>query len=80
MTEETTTTRCQHQDFEMQAATQQTRQEYYSLDENELLTRKVIDGGHEFCAIYLPSVLTFQVLLDFRGHMQPSKEFSTGKA
>ena len=35
---------------------------YYSLDENELLTRKVIDGGHEFCAIYLPSVLIFQVL------------------
>ena len=24
--------------------------------------RKVIDGGHEFCAIYLPSVLIFQVL------------------
>ena len=36
--------------------------EYYSIDENELLTRKVIDGGHEFCAIYLPSVLIFQVL------------------
>ena len=36
--------------------------EYYSLDENELLTRKVIDGGHEFHAIYLPSVLIFQVL------------------
>ena len=36
--------------------------EYYSLDENELLMRKVIDGGHEFCAIYLPSILTFQVL------------------
>ena len=36
--------------------------EYYSLDENELLTRKVIDGGHKFCAIYLPSVLIFQVL------------------
>ena len=36
--------------------------EYYSLDENELLTRKVIDGGHKFRAIYLPSVLTFQVL------------------
>ena len=35
--------------------------EYYSLDENELLMRKVIDGGHEFHAIYLPSVLTFQV-------------------
>ena len=36
--------------------------EYYSLDKNELLTRKVIDGGHEFRAIYLPSVLIFQVL------------------
>ena len=36
--------------------------EYYSQDENELLMRKVIDGGHEFHAIYLPSVLTFQVL------------------
>ena len=36
--------------------------EYYSLDENELLTRKVIDGGHEFGAIYLPSLLIFQVL------------------
>ena len=36
--------------------------EYYSLDENKLLTRKVIDGGHKFCAIYLPSVLIFQVL------------------
>ena len=36
--------------------------EYYSLDENELLTRKVIDGGHKFRAIYLPSVLISQVL------------------
>ena len=36
--------------------------EYYSLDENELLMRKVIDGGHEFCIIYLPSILIFQVL------------------
>ena len=36
--------------------------EYYSLDKHELLTRKVVDGGHEFCAIYLPSVLVFQVL------------------
>ena len=36
--------------------------EYYSLDENELLMRKVIDGGHEFHAIYLPSLLIFQVL------------------
>ena len=36
--------------------------EYYSLDENKLLTRKVINGGHKFRAIYLPSVLIFQVL------------------
>ena len=36
--------------------------EYYSLDENELLTRKVVDGVHKFHAIYLPSVLIFQVL------------------
>ena len=36
--------------------------EYYSLDENELLMRKVIDSGHEFRAIYLPSILIFQVL------------------
>ena len=32
------------------------------MDENGLLTRKVVDGGHEFCAIYLPNVLVFQVL------------------
>ena len=36
--------------------------EYYSLDENELLMRKVVDGGHEFHAIYLPNVLVLQVL------------------
>ena len=36
--------------------------EYYHLDENELMTRKVIHGGHEFHAIYLPSVLVLQVL------------------
>ena len=36
--------------------------EYYSLDENELLTRKVIYGGHKFHAIYLPSILIFEVL------------------
>ena len=36
--------------------------EYYSMDENGLLTRKVVDGGHEFDAIYLPNVLVFQVL------------------
>ena len=36
--------------------------EYYNIDENGLLTRKVIDGGHKFCAIYLPAVLVLQVL------------------
>ena len=36
--------------------------EYYSMDENGLLTRKVVDGGHEFHTIYLPNVLVFQVL------------------
>ena len=36
--------------------------EYYSMDENGLLTRKVVDGGHEFRAICLPNVLVFQVL------------------
>ena len=36
--------------------------EYYSTDENELLTRKVVNGGHKFHAIYLPNVLVFQVL------------------
>ena len=36
--------------------------EYYSIDENELLTRKVIDGGHKFHAIYPPNLLVFQVL------------------
>ena len=36
--------------------------EYYSMDEDGLLMRKVVDGGHEFRAIYLPNVLVFQVL------------------
>ena len=36
--------------------------EYYSLEENGLLTQKVVNGGHKFHAIYLPSVLVFQVL------------------
>ena len=35
--------------------------EYYSMDGNRLLTRKVVDGGHEFHTIYLPP-LVFQVL------------------
>ena len=36
--------------------------EYYSIDEIDLLKRKVIDGGHKFCAIYLPAVLVLKVL------------------
>ena len=36
--------------------------EYYSLDKNEILMRKVVDSGHKFHAIYLPNVLIFQVL------------------
>ena len=32
------------------------------MDENGLLTRKVVDGGHKFHAIYLPNVLVLQVL------------------
>ena len=36
--------------------------EYYSMDENGLLTKKVVDGGHKFHAIYLPNVLVFKVL------------------
>ena len=36
--------------------------EYYNLDENELLMWKVVNSGHKFCAIYLPSVLVFRVL------------------
>ena len=43
--------------------------EYYNLNENELLMRKVIDGGHEFHAIYLPSVLIFQVLRTAHNHL-----------
>ena len=32
------------------------------MGENALLTRKVVDGGHEFPTIYLPNVVAFQVL------------------
>ena len=56
--------------------------EYYSLDENELLTRKVIDGGHEFHAIYLPTVLIFQVLRtahDDLGHNGFSRTYAALK-
>ena len=56
--------------------------EYYSLDENELLTRKVIDGGHEFRGIYLPSILIFQVLRtahDDLGHNGFPRTYATLK-
>ena len=36
--------------------------EYYSIDENGLPARKVINSGHKFRAIYLPAVLVLQVL------------------
>ena len=36
--------------------------EYYSMDENGLLTGKVVDGGHKFHTIYLANVLVFQVI------------------
>ena len=62
--------------------------EYYSLDENELLTRKVIDGGHKFVPFTYPvysffrsskwPMMTF-VTMYFQEHMWPSKEFSSGK-
>ena len=32
------------------------------MDENGLLVRKVVDGGHEFHTINLPNALVFQVL------------------
>ena len=36
--------------------------DYYSMDENDLLMGKLVDGGHKFHAIYHPNVLVFQVL------------------
>ena len=62
--------------------------EYYSLDENELLMRKVIDGGHEFSPSTYPVYSFFRyseqpmmtlVTMDFQKHMQPSNVFSSGK-
>ena len=35
--------------------------EYYNM-EDDLLKRKVVDGGHEFWSIYLPASLVLQVL------------------
>ena len=45
--------------------------EYYGIDDQGLLTGKVVDGGHEFHTIYLPAMLVLQVLhaaLDELGH------------
>ena len=56
--EEATTTRCRHRKLQHNKLDK----EYYSMDENGLLTRKVVDGGHKFHAIYLPNVLVFQIL------------------
>ena len=56
--------------------------EYYNLDENELLMRKVVDGGHKFHAIYLPSVLIFQALRtahDDLGHNGFSRTYAALK-
>ena len=62
--------------------------EYYSLDENELLMKKVIDGGANFMPSTYPAYSFFRcskqpmmtlVTTDFREHMQPSNEFSSGK-
>ena len=57
--------------------------EYYSIDENGLLTRKVIDGGHEFHAIYLPAVLVLHVLHaahDDLGHNGFTRTYATLKS
>ena len=37
-------------------------EEYYSIDNKGLLTRKVVDSGHKFHATYLPAMLVLQVL------------------
>ena len=59
------------------------------MDEDTLLTWKVVNSGHKFCAIYLPSVLILQVLQaahDELGHngfprtYTALKEFSIGRA
>ena len=55
-------------------------QEYYSLDEHKLLMRKVVDGGHKFCAIYLSSVLVFQVLRAAHDELGPKDLCSSQKS
>ena len=62
MTEMSTGTRCCHRDIEHKLTHNKLDKEYYSIDEKSLLTRKVIDGGHKFHAIYLPAMLVLQVL------------------
>ena len=58
--------RLEEQDPEIQRLKQKLEhnrldREYYMM-ENSLLKRKVVDGGHEFWAIYLPASLVLQVL------------------
>ena len=62
--------------------------EYYSLDENELLTRKVINSGHEFHAISCPVCSFFRyseqpmmilAIMDSQELMQRSSESSSGR-
>ena len=56
--------------------------EYYLIDKNGLLTRKVVDGGHEFHAIYLPVVLVLQVLCashDELGHKSYPRTYTALK-
>ena len=61
--------------------------EYYSLDENELLTRKVIDGGHFMPSTYpvysffrySRQLMMILVIMDFHEHMQPSNKSSSGR-
>ena len=62
--------------------------EYCSIDKHGLLTRKVVEGGHKFHAIYLLAVLVLQVLRaahDELGHNGFPRTYaalksSTGKA
>ena len=54
--------------------------EYYSLDENELLTRKVpsIYPVYSFFR-YSGQPMMILVIMDFQEHMQPSNKSSSGK-
>ena len=56
--------------------------EYYSTDKHGLLTRKVVEGGHKFHAIYLPAVLVLQIFHaahDELGHNGFQRTYATLK-